>query len=145
MTSADGPSAASGRLLDDARRPQHLDKRQAGAVAAGHLRLIDPQFAVVDLQAGQSGHDMLDHLDAGPVAAEDGPARRFDAMFYRGGNPRASRQVRADEDDARVGRRGPKLDADVAAAPVSHPLHRRGGGYRSLISCGFHASGAGHP
>jgi hypothetical protein len=142
---ADDLTAAKGRLLDDAGRPQDLDERQAGAVAAGHLGLIDPQFAIIDLQAGQGGHDMLDHIDGGLIAAKDGPPRGFDAMFHRGGDAGASLQVGADENNARVGRGGPELDANVASGPVSHPLHRGGGGYRSLMSCDFHASGARHP
>ena len=85
---------------------KRLDERQAGAVAAGHLRLIDPHLAVVDLQAGQRGHDVLDHLHAGLAAAERGSPRHFDAVVDRGGDPRAAFQVGADEDDARIGRRG---------------------------------------
>ena len=127
-----------GVLLDDARRAQRLDERQAGAVAAGHLRLIDPHFAVVDLQAGQRGHDVLDHLDAGLAAAKRGSPRHFDAVLDRGRDPRTARQIGADEDDARVGRRGAKLDAHVSPAPVAHALNRGGGGYRSLISCSVH-------
>ncbi len=119
-------------------RAQRLDERQAGAVAAGHLRLIDPQLAVVDLQAGQRGHEVLDHLHAGLAAAERGAPRHFDAVVDGGGDSRAALQVGADEDDARVGRRGPELDAHVAPAPVAHPFDRGGGGYRSLVSCSVH-------
>ena len=133
-------------LLDDARRPQRLDERQAGAVAAGHFRPIDPHFAVVDLQAGQGRHDVLDHLHAGLAAAERRSPRRFDAMVDRGGDPRAARQVGADEDDARVGRRGAELDADVvvrSSSPLPAIVGR--GGYRSLLSCSFHPRDARHP
>ena len=141
---ADGLAAAKGRLFDDAGRSQDLDERQAGAVAAGHLGLIDPQFAIVNLQAGQGGHDMFDHLDGRVAAAKDGAAGGFDAIVDRSGDA-GSLQVGADENNAGVGRGGPELDANVATGSVSHPLHCRGGGYRSLVSCGFHASGADHP
>ena len=132
--------AGGGRRLcsDDAGRAQRLDERQARAVAAGHLRPIDPHLAIVDLQARQRGHDVLDHLHAGLAAAERGSPRHFHAVLDRGGDPRAAVQVGADEDDARVGRRGAKLHAHVLPAPVAHPFNRGGGGDRSLISCSVH-------
>ncbi len=115
------------------------NEREARAVAAGHFRLIDPEFAVVDLQAGKGRHDVLDHLDGGLAAAKRRSPRRFKTVLDGGGNSRTSLQVGPHENDARLRRRGAKLDADIASAPVSHSLDRRRGGYRSLVSCCLHS------
>ena len=114
-------------LLDNARLLDGRDEGLRRTVATGHFGLIDPDLAIVDVHAGQGGHDVLDHLDRCLVAAEHGPPRHIDAIGDCGRNPRPSRQIGPYEDDPlpRFGRA--ELDADIAPAPVANPFDRRRG------------------
>ena len=57
-------SPAAGRLARRCRPLAGRGRRGGGAVAAGHFRLVDVDLAVVDLQARQRRHDVLDHVHA---------------------------------------------------------------------------------
>jgi hypothetical protein len=129
---------ANGQLFDDAGAVQRFDEGEARAVAAGHFRAIDPDFAVVDAQAGEGGHDVFDHVDRSAAARKRGAPRDFHAIRHNGRDSRTARQVAPHEDDAGVGGRWAKLDARIASAPIAHAFDRRRGGYRSLVSCCFH-------
>ena len=131
--------AARRILRDDAGRLQGRDEGQAGAVAAGHFRGVDPDFAVVDLQAGQGRHDVLDHVHAGrarvaaPCAA--GVSMRWATVAGIRGQPGKSPRTKTIPVSAA---RRAELDADVAPAPVADAFDRGRGGYRSLSPCHVH-------
>ena len=125
-------------LLDDPRRLQGADEGQRGAVHSGHFRLVDVDLAVVDPQARQRRHHVLDHVHARLAGAEHGPQRTLRAVGDRGGDARAAGQIGADKDDPGPRRRRPKLHAHVPPSPVADPFNCRRGGYRSLVACPIH-------
>ena len=106
-------------LLDDAGRVERLDERLARAVAAGHFGFVDPHFAIVDLQSGQRGHDVLDHFDADAAARQRRAARRFDAIGHDGRNAGGLSQVAAHEHDARC-----RVAAGRNSTCTSRPLQK---------------------
>ena len=54
------------------RMQQHFDKLLAGAITTGHLGSINVDFAIVDLQTGQCGHDVFDHFHGVPPLDQSG-------------------------------------------------------------------------
>ena len=102
--SIDQASGAGGRARRCPARGEGLDERPARAVAAGGLGGVDLDQAVVDPQAGQGGHDVLDHLDDGlALAGWSSAAGGGSTLRDVGRDRRPAGQVGADEDDAGVG------------------------------------------
>ena len=48
---------------------QSIYKCLGRAIETWHFRLINDDFAIVDLQSVQSSHDVFNHLDADTIAA----------------------------------------------------------------------------
>ncbi len=121
-------------LLDEPRVVEGLDERAAGAVAAGALAGVDLDHGVVNLEAGQGGHDMLDHLDGGVTAADRGPPLRGHDRIEPGRDPRPAGEVGPLEDDplVRLGRM--EADHDVRAVEEADPVHFRRSSDRPLPS-----------
>ncbi len=125
---------ANGLLLDDAGRLQGQHEREAGSVAARHFGLVDPDFAIVDLQPAQGRHHMLDHLDADPAGAERRATRRLDPVGDGRRDARRRLDILPHEHDAGVHRRGPKFHPHVTTAPKTESRHRNSLGNRALFS-----------
>ena len=106
-------------LRHDAGCIDGFDNRQAGTIAAGHFGLIDPDFAVINLQAVERGENVFDHLDLGVARGERGPPRRFEAIKRAGIDAHVRREIAADEEQAGIDGRGSELDPDIFAAPIS--------------------------
>ena len=87
-------------LIGDARVIQGLDEGLARPVAAGGLGPIDLDDAIVDLEPGERGHDVLDHLDDGRAILDGRAPLSGDDLGDVGADGRRSRQVGSDEDDA---------------------------------------------
>ena len=119
-------------LLEDPGAVEGLDERLARAVATGTLARVDLDDRIVDLEAGQRGHDVLDHLDARAVAADRrATLRRRDRIDPRG-DRRPTRQVGATEDDPGVGHGRVEANRDVGAMEEADSAHLRRAGDRTL-------------
>ena len=114
-------------LLDNASFLDRLDKGLGRSVAAGHFGPIDPDLAVIDLHAGQGGHDVLDHFDRRVAGAKHGPTRHLDPVSHVGRDSGTARKVAAHEDDPLIGFGRAELDANIASAPVAEAFDHRGG------------------
>ena len=90
-------------------------KREARTIEARHLSGVDPDFAIVDVQAGQGREHVLNHFDAGPLSTQRCAARNFHAIRHRGRNAACRAQIAADEDHARARGCRSKLDLHVLA------------------------------
>jgi hypothetical protein len=121
-------------VRNDSGSQQRLDERLARAVAAGHLRLVHPDFAVVDPQSRQRRHDVLDHVHPHAADGERRAARDFDAVLHASGDAQRGFEIAADKHDPGVGRSGEEFDAHVVPAPVSETGHAGGGTDRLLMS-----------
>jgi hypothetical protein len=95
--------------------------RLARAIAAGQLRRIDCDFAIVDFQGVQGGQSVLDHLDIGPPGRQRGAAGSFYAMANVSRNSRVSRQIFTNEDQAGIRCCGSKFDPDILSGPIPEP------------------------
>jgi len=126
-------------LLDHACRTQCLDERLAGAITAWHFCLINPQFAVIDLQPCQRGHDVFDHFHARLSVLQNRAARNLDSVLDRSRNPWTVFQIGANKYDAGVGFGGTKLDPPITPAPITHSFNYNRGSYRSLVSYSVHS------
>ena len=121
-----------GLLQDDPNAVECLDHCTGRTVQPGHLGRIDPDLAVVDLQAGQRGQHVFDHLDMHAPLLKVRAARHFNAMVHVGGNAGMGTQIAANENDSRVDLRRSELDANLFSAPVAESGHRDGIGDCSL-------------
>ena len=111
---------------------QTLNDRRAGTIHAGQFRLVDPDFAVVDLQTGQSGQNMLDHLNLLTTTDKRRATRRFHSVPDRGVDARCPGHISAEKDDSRVDASRSKLDRHVQTGPVPESDDSGGSGDRTL-------------
>src|SRR5690606_4483076 len=88
--------------LDDASLLDHLDKARGATITDGDLRAIDVDFHIVDPNAAQSRHQVLDRQDdslsllegRAPVGARD--------IFGNGLDGGLTGKIDAAKEDARV-------------------------------------------
>ena len=78
---------------------------------------VDPDFAIVDPQPGQGGHDVFDHFHAGRAVAERRAAGRILTASHARGDPDDRLQIAPHKHDSSVDRSGTELQADVTSAP----------------------------
>ena len=113
---------------------QDVDELLAGAIATRHFGSIDSDFAVVDLQSGQCGQDVLDHFDRVPLMDQGGPSGPFGSVADRRFDPRLLREVGANEDDSVVRGGGSEFDIDGLPAPIAPAGDSGGSLNRRLLS-----------
>jgi hypothetical protein len=113
---------------------QRFDEWQAGPVATRHFRLVDPHFAVIDLQSGQGGHHVFHHFNAGHARTERGAAGCFNAIGDNGFDAGSRRQIAPHEYDSRIGLGRAKLNLHVASAPKAKSIYRDRAADRALLS-----------
>ena len=142
---ADDELAAQRVLLDDPRSIETFDERLAGAVAAGEFRLIDPNLAIVDLQAEQRGQHVLGHFDRGPQGLERRAARRLESIADQGRNRHPPRRIGSHEHDPRVLGGRAKFQADIASAPIAEPCQGDRFANRALLARGVSQGKTIHP
>ena len=119
-------------LLDDPGVQERLGEVEARPVAAGGLGAVDLHQAVVDPEAGQGRHDVLDHLDDRLAPLERRPALAGDGHRDVRRDPRAAGEVDPLEDDAVIRPGGAEDDADVAPGQEGDPGHLGAPGDRAL-------------
>ncbi len=82
-------------LFEHTRLLDRRHKQLAAAVATGHFRFVDGHLAVVDLQTGKCGENVLDHLHPCLVTGQRRAPRHFYPIRHQRLNPRRLRQVSA--------------------------------------------------
>ncbi len=121
-------------LLDDPGAVEGLDEDLARAVATGTLAGVDVDQRVVDPEARQRGHNMLDHLDGDTVAADRcATLGRYDRIDPSG-DRRPTVQVAAPEDNPGVGLGRVETNRHVVAMEESDSAHLRRAGDRTLLT-----------
>ena len=132
----DRQSLARAILVDDPGRVEGLDEQTARPVAARAFGGVDLDRAVVDLEAGQGRHDVLDQLDHGRAVLNGGSALRRDHLADLGRDRGAVGQIGPDEPDAGVGFGREKPQRHVGAVEESDSANLRRAGDGSLRTLG---------
>src|SRR5438105_15036959 len=96
-----GPDGATGWLQDYACPEQSIDKSQRGAIQSGRIAGADLDQAIINMQAGQSGQDVLHHSDLSRRPTQGGPAIRAADLVEAGRNRNRLRKIGAKENDTR--------------------------------------------
>ena len=137
----DGDRIDRGVLLDDPGPIDRRDEIARRAIHAGQLLGADDDRTVVDAQASQGAHDMLDEVNARRTADDLGAVagldHRSDDRRHRG---RRSK-ITANEHDPAADGGGVELDTILAAAPVAPPVDVSRGAEGALRPRGW---GSGH-
>jgi hypothetical protein len=120
MRDVDRPSPR--RLLRPSGSRQQGDERLGAAVHGRDLGAVDVDLEIVDAEASRGGHQVLDRLHPGAVAADRRGVVRVDHALGRGGNPLAPDA----EHDSRVRRRRRKRDVDGLSGMQSDAFQRNG-------------------
>jgi hypothetical protein len=125
-----GPAQAI--LIDRSGTVQRLDENTAGTIAPGALARIDLHQAVVDLQAGQGGHHMLDHLHGRGASSDRSTALGGNDISDPRRHSGSLRQIAALEDDPGVGLCRAELQGYIRPMEKPNSAHFRDTGQRTL-------------
>ena len=126
-------------LFDDSGSIEHLDEGLAGTVASRAFACIDMNDAIIDLQSGQGGHHMLDHLDGRRTLSDRGAALGWDDVVDPRGHRRPIGQVGSHEDHARAGVGRAESERDVGSVEKTEPTH-----FRRAGECALRTRGSEH-
>ena len=127
-------------LFDECRLARTPRRRRGSSRRSPGIRVRRSRHAVVDAHAGQSGHDVLGHLDGGVALSDRRAARSGDDPIDPCGHPRTIGQVDPLEHDARAGLGRPEAKRDVGPVEEPMPTHFSGVGKRALPALGFQHS-----
>ena len=128
----DDQGLARAVLLDRPGTVQSLDEETARTIAPGALARIDLHQAVVDLQTGQGGHHVLDHLDGRGASSDRGAALGGNDVRDPRRHSRPIRQIAAFEDDPGIGLGRVESERYIRAVEEPNPAHFRDTGQRTL-------------
>ena len=112
----DADEALGRRLLDDARRLQQEHERAGRAIHDRHFGRGQVDVGVVDAQARERGHQVLDRQHLAARLGQAGAQHRLGDELRIGRNVDDRIQVHAPEDDARVHGRRTQREVDLLAA-----------------------------
>ena len=106
-------------LFRDADLEQWIHEGSRRTVPSGEFRAVDPDQGIVDAEARQCGHAMLDGLDRGFARLERRPPSSRNHVLYQCGDPNGWIQIDALEDDAMIDVGG--FDRDVDGITEQEP------------------------
>jgi hypothetical protein len=109
-----------GLLLFDPRRLQQEDERPRAPVHDRHFGRGDVDVRIVDTEARERGHEMLDRRDAHAVLLQARGEARIADRIGIGLDLHRVGQIDAAEDDARVGRGRTQREIDLLSRVQSH-------------------------
>src|SRR5206468_1404266 len=112
---------------------ERVDEGLARSVAVGHFRGVEFQVDVVELEAADGGHDVLDGLDLAALPLDGGAALPAGDGGGAHGEAGPAGEVGADERDARSRGRREQADLSRRAGEEAEPGELNGTLQSALI------------
>ena len=111
--------ALGGALLLDAGLLQEKHERRGAAIHDGDFGAVEVDMAIVDSQAGERGHQVLDRVDLGLALDQAGAQPRLAHQVGPRRHVGRRREVETAKDDPGIGLRRPQREANLW--PVCRP------------------------